>query len=118
MDTMDRMIAEMKRICARLPGVTTERDGFNHLAFKVGKKSLALLGDHEGVPSLGIKTDVETQAALVKRGRFVKTPYVGQHGWVSIADAESVDWETVEELIVDTYRVVAPKKLVRQLDDA
>lgn len=118
MDAKSRMVAELKRICARLPGVTSERDGWDHLAFKVGKKSLALLGDHEGVPSLGIKTDVETQAALVKRGGFVKTPYVGQHGWVSTADPNSVDWDTVEELIVDTYRAVAPKKLVRQLDES
>jgi hypothetical protein len=114
-----KVLAKLRGVCMRLPGVTEERDGFGHFTFKVGKKSLAILGADEGVPSLGIKTDTHTQAAVIKRGGFFRTPYVGQHGWVSTnGTADKLDWKTIEDLIVDTYRSVAPKKLLKELDDA
>jgi hypothetical protein len=110
--------ARLRKIAAKLPGVTETRDKFGHTTFKVGKQSLVLLGDHDGTPSLGIKTDVITQAALIKGGGFYRPPYIGQHGWVSIeGTAKQLDWEVIEEVLTDTYRAVAPKKLLAQLDD-
>lgn len=108
----DQVLARIRGIMKRLPGVEESRDKFGHYAFKVGKQSLALLG--EG-PSLGIKTDLATQAVLIKRGKFYRTPYVGQHGWVSIdGNAKQMDWKAIEEVITDTYRATAPKKLLKE----
>jgi hypothetical protein len=113
-----KVLEELRKIFARLPGVTEARDGFGHSTFKVGKKSLAMLGEDNGVPSLGLKTDVHTQALLIKRGDFVRTPYVGQHGWISAnGTIKDIDWPTVEEVVRDAYRAVAPKKLLAQLKD-
>jgi hypothetical protein len=111
------VLARLREVFAQLPGITEERDGFGHSSFKVAKKTLATLGEHEGTPSLGIKTDIHTQAALIKRKTFFKTPYVGQHGWTSASGTvKELDWTTIEEVLVDTYKAVAPKKLLKQLE--
>ena len=106
------VLARLRRICKDLPGVVEERDKFGHVAIKVGKKTLAMLGLENGVPSLGLKSDLTTQDALIKRGRFYRTPYVGQHGWVSIdGTVRQIDWPAIEDVLTDTYDKVAPKKL-------
>jgi predicted DNA-binding protein (MmcQ/YjbR family) len=111
------VLTRLRSVCGALPGVTESRDGHGHAAFRVGTKVLAMLGEHEGSPSLGLKTDRTTQSQLVKRKDFYPTPYVGQHGWVSTDGAASdIDWKTVELIVGATYRRVAPKRLVAQLD--
>jgi predicted DNA-binding protein (MmcQ/YjbR family) len=113
------IVDRLRRLCARLPGVTEQRDGFGHTTLRVGKKSFAILGEQSGIPSLALKADLDTQAALVKRSAFYKTPYVGQHGWVSIdGTAEEFDWVAIEDLLKDAYRAIAPKKLLKQLADS
>jgi predicted DNA-binding protein (MmcQ/YjbR family) len=113
------ILDQLRKVCAVLPGVTEHRDGFGHTTLRVGKKSFAILGEHDGTPSLALKTDLDTQAALVKRSAFYRTPYVGQHGWVSIdGDVGKLDWSAIEELIVEAYRAIAPKKLIKQLESS
>lgn len=110
------VLERLKKACSALQEVTEERDGFGHTTLKVGKKSLAILGDHDGTPSLSLKTDLDTQAALIRRGSFTRTPYVGQHGWVSVqGQVKDIDWQTVQEVVTDTYRCVAPKRLVKSM---
>jgi hypothetical protein len=110
------VLERLKKACGDLKEITEERDGFGHTTLKVGKKSLAILGDHDGTPVLSLKTDVDTQSALIKRGKFTRTPYVGQHGWVSIrGPVKEIDWAAVKEIITDTYRAVAPKRLLKDL---
>jgi predicted DNA-binding protein (MmcQ/YjbR family) len=90
-------------------------DSFGHRSFRVAKKPFAILGEHDGVPSLAIKTDHVTQARLVQDGGYYRTPYVGQHGWVSVAEDTQPDWGQIAELITDAYRRVAPKRLQKLL---
>ncbi len=111
------VLKRLRAVCADLPGITESRDGFGHSVLKVGTKSIAILGEDDGEPSLAIKTDLQTQAALIKRSSFFKTPYVGQHGWVSTrGNVKNLDWESILDVLLDTYRSVAPKKLLEQLE--
>jgi hypothetical protein len=42
--------------------------------------------------------------------------YVGPRGWVGVRlDTPRVDWDMVEALVIDSYRMVAPKTLARQV---
>ena len=112
------VLTRLRRIYERLPGVTEERDKFGHVSIRVGKKTLAILGVDGGVPSLGLKSDLSTQDALVQRGRFYKTPYVGQHGWVSInGTVKQLDRPVIEDVLTATYKAVAPRILVKQLGE-
>ena len=44
--------------------------------------------------------------------RFYLPRYVGNRGWVALRlDLQDVDWGEVAELVADSYRMVAPKRL-------
>jgi predicted DNA-binding protein (MmcQ/YjbR family) len=110
------IVDQVRGICASIPEVTQERDGFGHTVFKVRKKTFVMIGDGYGKGSLSIKSDPTTQSLLVKRGPWQRTPYIGQHGWVSVWGDDEIEWEEVRELVRDAYRLAAPKKLAQQLE--
>ena len=43
--------------------------------------------------------------------RFFVPPYVGPSGWVGIYLDGEVDWAEVADLLEDSWRLVAPKKV-------
>ena len=54
---------------------------------------------------------VETDPA-----RFFRPPYVGHRGWVGVyLDVQNIDWDELADLVEDSYRLIAPKKLGRGL---
>lgn len=110
------VVAKIDAIARSLPEVAESRDGFGHTVFKVGKKSVAILGEDDGTVWLSLNVDRETQRFLVTQGGFERTPYIGQHGWTSHHVTRRTDWEHVAELMREAYRRVAPKRLVKQLD--
>lgn len=112
-----RLLAALRRTCERLPEVEELIDGFGHTTFKVRKKSFVIAGMGERGEALSIKSDPVTQEMLVRHGPYYRTPYIGQHGWVSIADPLEHDWTEIEELIVDGYRRAAPRALVKRIGD-
>ena len=112
-----KILKQLRRICARLPEVVEARDGFGHFTFRVGKRSFVIVGAGEdGHGSMSIKADLYTQDRLIRAGGYERTPYIGQHGWVSLAPGAEPDWSEVEELVIDGYRHAAPKRLLKQLD--
>ena len=48
--------------------------------------------------------------------RFFRPPYVGPSGWIGVRLDRDVDWSEVAEILTDSFRKVAPKTLVKQLD--
>jgi hypothetical protein len=43
---------------------------------------------------------------------------MGPSGWLGLdLEAADVDWDEVGELVDASYRLVAPKKLIKRLDD-
>jgi predicted DNA-binding protein (MmcQ/YjbR family) len=105
-----RILQRLRKLCSTLPEVTEAVDGFGHTSFRVGKKPFVMMGSQE--LHLAIKSDPVTQEALVRSGRYTRTPYLGQHGWVSVADFSRLDWAEIEELVEDAYRRTAPKRLL------
>jgi hypothetical protein len=49
-------------------------------------------------------------------GRFYRPPYVGHRGWLGVRLDVAVDWDEIAELVEDAYRIIAPKRLVAELD--
>lgn len=103
------VLDRLRGICARLPEVAEAIDGFGHTSFRVRKKPFVMMGSQE--LHLAIKSDPVTQEALVRSGRFRRTPFLGQHGWVSVVDFARLDWTEIEELVVEAYGLAAPKSL-------
>ena len=112
----DEIVKRLQKICSRLSEVTVAPDGFGHTTFRVGKKSFVIVGHSDEALSFCIKSDPTTQALLIKRGPYYRTPYIGQHGWVSLDADAQIPWGEVEDLVVDAYRLAAPKRLLKLLD--
>jgi predicted DNA-binding protein (MmcQ/YjbR family) len=107
------LLAALRRSCEGLPEVTEVIDGFGHTTFKVRGRSFLIAGMGEAGLDLAIKADPMTQEVLVRQGPYFRTPYIGQHGWVSITDPLGGDWEEIGELLRDAYRLAAPRRLAR-----
>ncbi|MFN8508340.1 MAG: MmcQ/YjbR family DNA-binding protein [Dehalococcoidia bacterium] len=110
--------AELGRLCLPLPGVEA-RPG-HHGSFAVaGKNFVYVLNDHHGDDMISVQAKVPpgVQEILVSAdpARFSIPPYMGKAGWVAVrVDRGYVDWEEIGGLVLDSYRLVAPRKLVQQ----
>ena len=49
--------------------------------------------------------------------RFFRPPYVGHRGWIGVRLDRDTDWGEIEAIVIEAYRHVAPKTLVRELDE-
>ena len=107
------LLERLRTLCFRLPEVAEAVDGFGHTSFRVGKKPFVMMGSQKLL--LAIKTDPVTQDLLVRSGRFQRTPYIGQHGWIDVTDFNLMRWEEIADLVSDAYRLVAPRRLLKQL---
>ena len=86
---------------------------------KVRKKVFVFLGHAEGRVGCSVKLP-ESGPFLLNEDFATPTGYgLGKAGWVSLsfdADDPDVPVDLLLELIDESYRTVAPKTLVRQLD--
>ena len=47
---------------------------------------------------------------------FFVPPYVGPSGWVGVWLDGKADWEELAGLLEDSYRLTAPKRLLKELE--
>ncbi len=112
-------------ICLALPEVTAVDGHPPHRGFKVAGKNLGWFTVNEhgsGRIALIVRAEAKENEALVASDpeRFELPKYVARHGYVSCfldLPKRPVDWSEVTELVRDSYRLQAPKRLVRLLDD-
>ena len=121
-DDRDRSLADLRRICLRLPGAA-ERVSHGRPCFFT-KKVFAIYGattkgDHHSGrydESVLILTHPDEAAALLATPRFFVPAYWGPHGWIGLdLTAAEVDWDEVGELVTESFRLTAPTALVTKL---
>lgn len=111
-------VARLHQMCESLPeatvGVTV-----HHPSIKLRDRGFVMFTEH-GRPAYWIKAAPGIQPELVASDpdRFFVPPYVGPKGWVGVWLDHDVDWDEIAELVLDAYRLVAPKCLLTQLDQA
>lgn len=110
------LVGALRNICAKLPGAE-EYVMVHHPAFRVGKKPFAIAGlDSERRGSaLSINLGRDAQDGLLGDARFARTPYIGQHGWVTISQRELAPSE-LAVLVTESWRRVASKKQLAALE--
>ena len=112
--------ARLTTICLALPETAREIHAL-HATYRVAKKVFAYyLHDHhgDGIVAVTCKVAPGDNAALVatQPERFDLPAYIGPRGWVGLRlDKGPVDWDEVGELVRDSYRRTAPKRLVAQV---
>jgi predicted DNA-binding protein (MmcQ/YjbR family) len=85
-----------------------------------GNAKTDVKGEYIAYPhSILVKVDDSDRRALEHDKRFFYPAYMGPSGWLGLdLTAAKVDWDEVRELIDASFRMVAPKKLITQLDEA
>ena len=114
--TKDGRLARLMKICLALPEAIQE-PAARHAAFLVRKHVFAYyLNDHhgDGIISVCCKVLPGDNEALIAAHpeRFYMPAYIGPRGWVALRlDVGGLDWNEVAELVVGSYRLIAPKRL-------
>lgn len=115
-------LERLRRICLALPEAA-EKEAWGDPTWRVRTKIFAMQkGNYQGGrPSVWVKAPEGDQAALVASDpdTFFVPPYVGGKGWVGVhLDGPDVDWDELAELVPDSYRLIAPKRLAALLNRA
>ena len=123
MDDSAVALERLRGICRTFPEVSERLSHGSPAFFIRGKKTLAMfVDDHHGDGILGLWCPAfpGVQEELVEQepARFYRPPYVGPAGWLGVRLDREVDWDEVRSILIDSYRKVAPKKLVALLDAA
>lgn len=114
--------AKLCGCCESLPEARVEPYGQRHLALSVRGKAFAYYLFHhhdDGRVAICAKAPPGRQQELIARDakRYYVPAYLGKNGWVSLRlDQTRVAWDEVLNLLVNAYRLTAPKRLVAQLD--
>lgn len=106
----------MRKICLGLPEAY-EEETWGTATFRVQKKIFAMVADEKGSTTSSMKASREDQAAMLSQGApFFYPPYVGSKGWIGVdLRSSALDWVEVAEIVQDSYRLVAPKRLAAGL---
>ena len=110
-------MARIKELCLALPeAVEKPFGGHSAPSFRVRDK-LFVMTSEDGT-AMTCKAPPGVQQALVSGDseRFFVPRYVGHKGWVGTRLDVEQDWDEMAELIEDSYRMTAPKRLAALLD--
>jgi predicted DNA-binding protein (MmcQ/YjbR family) len=111
-------LPELRRVCLAFPEAE-EAGGVGTPTFKVRGKIFCMRHSLHEVArwSAWFKAQPGVQELLVRSDerRFFVPPYVGGKGWVGAYLDVEQDWDELADLIEESYRMTAPKRLVALL---
>jgi predicted DNA-binding protein (MmcQ/YjbR family) len=117
-------LLRLRKLCLALPEAH-EVEAWGEPTFRVRNKLFAMYAapnNHHGGgrPAVWCKAAPGNQALMVRAepARYFVPPYVGPSGWVGIWLDRNPDWSEVRDLLCDSYRLVAPRKLTALLQEA
>lgn len=111
------VVARLREICLGLPGATEKLTWETSETFRVRDRIFAMCAHgYEDQPTLWCKALPGAQDVLVGADpdRFFVPPYVGKNGWIGLR-LTGADWNMVADLVLDSYRLTAPKRLIALL---
>jgi predicted DNA-binding protein (MmcQ/YjbR family) len=116
----------IRTLCLALPEVTVRvdysltRTRSTAQSFDIRRRSFCLLvavQDPTGkpVPLLVLRTDPDEREVLLSIGHPFFAPRAGRDR-IGVLLTDDTDWQEIRELVTDSYRILAPKKLSALLD--
>jgi hypothetical protein len=120
------IIERIRTLCLALPEVTVRVDHSltrarsTALSFDIRRRSFCLLvavEDRNGkpVPLLVLRAGPGAREALLSTGRPFFASRAGRDRIVAVL-SDDTDWAEIRELVTESYRILAPKKLAALLD--
>jgi YjbR len=123
----EAIVERVRTLCLSLPEVTVHVDyslttkRSTSQSFEIRHRSFCLLVAREGVtgkpvPLLVLRADPNEREALLSIGRpFFAPPRTGRDR-IGVWITDDTDWQEIRELVTESYRILAPKKLSALLD--
>jgi len=102
-------VDSIRQYCLAFPHATENMQWGDDLCFKIGGKIFAILGLESVPPRLCIKCTPEKFAELCEYEDIVPAPYVGRYKWVLLQRLDVLGNEELEDLIRQSYAMVAAK---------
>ena len=99
----------VRSYCLTLPQAKENLQWGETLCFKVNGKLFALLSLDSVPPRLTLKSIPERFTELLENEDIVPAPYVGRYKWILLQRLDAVPWEDLQELIEQSYALVAKK---------
>ena len=116
--TLDALELELRDYAMTFPEAT-EDSPWGHRAIKVKGKSYVFLGGEKDVKELSMSVKLPTSRDMAVDLPFAEpTGYgLGKSGWVTARFSKPADvpMDLLKKWIEESYRAIAPKKLVKSL---
>ena len=116
--TLEALEQELKDYAMTFPETRVDNP-WGHIAVKVKEKVFVFLGGEKGADELSVTVKLPTSRDMASDLPFTEpTGYgMGKHGWVTarFTKVADVPMELLRAWIDESYRAIAPKKLVKGL---
>jgi len=120
------IVERIRALCIALPEVTVRvdysltRERSTAHSFDIRRRSFCLLvavedPAGEPVPMLVLRADPEEREVLLSTGHPFYASRAGRDRVVVVL-TDDTDWNEIRELVTESYRILAPKKLSALLD--
>lgn len=116
-EAIDRLLVHLRRLAEVLPD-TVEIHTLGLPTFRVATRIFAVVETVEDVPVLRFKVPLDEQAALLDDPRFRPDPDTGHHGWTNLRADRVAHSGELDQLLLGSYRLVAPADTIVRLDAA
>lgn len=114
-DTDTKALDRVRGIALLLPEAT-EVELLGNIAFRVATNMFVEYEQLDDNAVVTIKLDPDRQSAVVQSGAGRESPETGGHGWTTVPLGSDPDWDLLDELIIESYRGLAPEHCSAQLD--
>jgi hypothetical protein len=122
----EHIVDRIRTLCLALPEVSVRvdysltRTRSTAQSFDIRRRSFCLLvavSDPTGksVPLLVLRADPDERRALLSIGHPFFPPRAARDR-IGVLLTDDTDWEEIRELVTESYRILAPKKLTALLD--
>jgi predicted DNA-binding protein (MmcQ/YjbR family) len=111
--------AALRRLALSYPETSLEYP-WGHRAFKVKTKVFLILSFYEGQLGMSLKLPLSGRVALTFPFASPTGYGLGKSGWVTarFERKDDIPLDLLEQWIDESYRAIAPKKLIAKLDES
>ena len=114
------VLHRLRDLCLALPEVT-ERPSHGEPTWFIGaRKTFVMFADHHHDDRLAFwcaaAPGAQEELIAAAPEHYFRPPYVGHRGWIGVYLDVPIDWTEIHELVEESYRAVAPVRLVTMLD--
>ncbi|HEY7737268.1 MAG TPA: MmcQ/YjbR family DNA-binding protein [Candidatus Limnocylindrales bacterium] len=110
-------VDDVRRISLALPGAEEVLTWGEHPTFRVRGRIFAIAGHEPDRVSIKATPEVQSDLIDLDPETYSIASHVGRYGWVAVA-LERIEPELVRPLLVEAWRMTAPRKLLREVSEA